>query len=343
MSAARTMSRPDFWLTSGFHLLRRNENGHMGVTDEFLRAYVRRPELKPVADSCAAERMLYAELLSDPLLQVAEDRLAGLADADVRENYALLLHFRDLLVRHGAIEPCYLALIRGPVSIPPLFVTQLVHIAARNMLEECDDPLRVRAAELLFRTQMVNIDEGHVMLADEDTVEMHATQGGFSTLTHLLAADKSPREVALDVLGLDTAALYWERSDRFDTVLDIGFTQPGLDAFCRVLETWVRHFLRVETRVEPLPSIKDERWSWHVGLDAESSAILNDLYKGREVEDERRRHLLALFRMEFRDAGDMLASIAGRPVYLGLAMAADSRLRVKPQNLLVNLPLAAAS
>jgi hypothetical protein len=190
---------------------------------------------------------------------------------------------------------------------------------------------------------MVNIQDGHVMLADEDTVEMHATQGGFSSLTHLLAADGAPREVALDILGLGTAAVYWERSDRFDTVLDIGFTQPGLDAFCRVLETWVRHFFRVETQVEPLPSIKDEHWSWHIGLDAESIAILNDLYIGREVEDERRRHLLALFRMEFRDAGDMLPSIAGRPVYLGLAMGADNRLRVKPQNLLVNLPLAKAA
>lgn len=343
MSAASTVSRPDFWLTSGFHLLRRNENGHMAITDDFLRAYVRRPELKPVAESCAAERMLYAELLSDPLLQVADDRLGGLADDDARENYSLLLRFRDLLVQYGAIEPCYLALVRGSVDIPPLFVTQLVHIVARNMLEGCEDPIRVRAAELLFRTQMVNIQEDHVMLADEDTVEMHATQGGFSTLTHLLAAERAPREVALDILGLDTAAVYWERSDRFDTVLDIGFTQPGLDAFCRVLETWVRHFFRVETRVEPLPSIKDERWSWHIGLDAEASAILNDLYLAREVEDERRAHLLALFRMEFRDARVMLPAVAGRPVYLGLAMGADNRLRVKPQNLLVNLPLASAA
>lgn len=343
MSAVKALMRPDFWLTSGFHLLRRNENGHMAITDDFLRAYVRRPELKPVADSCAAERMLYAELLSDPHLPVAEDRLRGLADDDARENYTLLLTFRDQLLRHGAIEPCYLELIRGSVNIPPLFLTQLVHIIARNMLEDCDDPLRARAAELLFRTQMVNINDGHVMLADEDTVEMHATQGGFSSLTHLLAADKAPREVALDILALDTAGVYWERSDSFDTVLDVGFTQPGLDAFCRVLETWVRHFFRVETRVEPLPSIKDEHWSWHVGLDAESSAILNDLYVGREVEDERRAHLLALFRMEFRNPGDMRKSIAGRPVYLGLAMGADNRLRVKPQNLLVNLPLASVA
>jgi len=34
------------------------------------------------------------------------------------------------------------------------------------------------------------------------------------------------------------------------------------------------------------------------------------------------------------------ADVAGRPVYLGLAMNADGVLRLKPQNLLLNLPLA---
>ena len=34
---------------------------------------------------------------------------------------------------------------------------------------------------------------------------------------------------------------------------------------------------------------------------------------------------------------------AGRPVYLGLMMDTDGVLRVKPQNLLLNLPLAGAS
>jgi len=31
--------------------------------------------------------------------------------------------------------------------------------------------------------------------------------------------------------------------------------------------------------------------------------------------------------------------VAGRPVYLGMAMNAKGKLRLKPQNLLVNLPL----
>ncbi len=36
----------------------------------------------------------------------------------------------------------------------------------------------------------------------------------------------------------------------------------------------------------------------------------------------------------------MLAEIAGRPAYLAMAMTPNQILRLKPQNLLVNLPLA---
>ena len=41
-----------------------------------------------------------------------------------------------------------------------------------------------------------------------------------------------------------------------------------------------------------------------------------------------------------RDPGDMRPAIAGRPVYLAMAMDADGVLKLKPQNLLLNLPLA---
>jgi hypothetical protein len=44
--------------------------------------------------------------------------------------------------------------------------------------------------------------------------------------------------------------------------------------------------------------------------------------------------------MEIRDETLIKPDIAGRPIYLGMAMNADNLLRFKPQNLLVNLPLA---
>jgi hypothetical protein len=77
-----------------------------------------------------------------------------------------------------------------------------------------------------------------------------------------------------------------------------------------------------------------------MGLDAEASGILNDLYRGVEVEERRLERLLCLFQLEFENPADMLAPVAGRPVYLGLAMDDGEVLRMKPQNLLVNLPLA---
>jgi hypothetical protein len=36
----------------------------------------------------------------------------------------------------------------------------------------------------------------------------------------------------------------------------------------------------------------------------------------------------------------MRSDVAGKPVYLGLCMNADQTLKLKPQNLLLNLPLA---
>ena len=86
--------------------------------------------------------------------------------------------------------------------------------------------------------------------------------------------------------------------------------------------------------------IADEKWVWHIGLDTEGSALLNDLYNGLEVGETRLARLLSLFRLEFAQASVMPAAIAGRPVYLAMAMTAEGSLRVKPQNLLVNLPLA---
>jgi len=332
----------DFWLSSGFALLRRDASGKLLVSDDFLRAYLARPELRPEAESCAAEIALHSALLAEPRQSVDEARLATLADADARDNYRHLLRFRDRLLASPSLEACYLALFRAEsIDVPPLFIDHLAHVILRNILDGCTDPLRLRAAELLFRSQKVTIEDGAIMLADEETVEMYAATGGFGAVGRLLAENQTPmRSVSLDVLDEAKAALYWERSDRFDAVLDLSFGRPGLDALCRVLEGWIAHLLGTTVRIEPVQAIRDERWSWHVGLDGEATAILNDLYRGAEVAEERFRRLLALFRLSFADPAQMLPEVAGRPVYLGLAMTADRRLRVKPQNLVTNLPLA---
>jgi hypothetical protein len=332
----------EFWHSSGFRLLERDGDGNLRVTDDFLRAYLGRPELRPVEESCAEEIALHRALLAEPRLGVEPRRLAALADADARDSYRHLLRFRDRLLASPSLEACYLDLFRsGAIDIPPLFIDHLAHAILRGVLAETTDPLRLRAAELLFRSQKVSLEDGAIMLADEETVEMYATTGGFGALGRLLAEAETPmRSVSLDVLDEANGALYWQRSDRFDTVLDLSFGRPGLDALCRVLEAWVAHLLGLAVHVEPVQAISDERWSWHIGLDGEATAILNMLYRGEDVPPERLRQLLALFRLSVDDPAALRPELAGKPIYLGLAMTGDRRLRLKPQNLVTNLPLA---
>jgi hypothetical protein len=336
---------PDFWRTSGYHLVRADADGRLCLTDDFLRAYLLRPEMVPVEESCRAEAALHEALMAEPRLPVPDERLAALADPDARDNYRTVLRFRDRLLAAPSLEAAYLDLVRpGSAGLPPLFLDQLVHVILRHLLGGCHDPIRLRAAELLFREQKATIRDGAVLLADDETVEMRSRDQGLGTPGGLLVEAGGPaREVELDVLDEASAGSYWGRSDRFDMVLDLGFGRPGLDALCRVLERWIEHFTLATTSIQPVQAVRDERWRWHVGLDAEASTLLNDLYEGRDVSEARLARLLALFRLEFRDPEDVLPDLRRRPVYLGLAMRAEQRVRLKPQNLLVNLPLARAA
>ena len=337
------MTMPDFWRDSGYHLLEPTKSGHLGVTDDFLRAYFQRPEITPVAESCAAERALHEALVRNPREAVAARRLADLQDSDARDNYGVLLAFRDRLITAGTVEECYLQLFleTGGIKVPPLFIDQMAHVVARAMLADCEDGLRVRAAEFLFREQKVTINDGAIMAADAETVEMYATTGGFGSLGALVAEARTPlRTVALDVLDEHNADLYWQRDQRHDTVINLNFAGSGLDALCRILEAWIEHFLDLAVSIQPVQQITDEKWVWHIGLDAEGSSLLNDLYNGVAVGEARMARLLSLFRMDFADPSVMAADLAGRPVYLAMAMTTNGMLRLKPQNLLVNLPLA---
>jgi len=341
----------DFWRDSGFHLLRRDDSGHLAVSDDFLRAYFNRPEVRPVEESNAAERALHDRLLANPREAVSAERLAAIEDPDAIETYRIVLAFRDRLAKAGTVEAAYLELFsdppdpaRGEPPVPPLFFDQLVQVVVRNLLDGTEHALRARAGELLFREQKVTINEGFVMAGDAETVEMLATTGGFGSLGKLVAEAQTPlRTVDLEVLSEENQNLYWTRDTRFDTVLNLNFAGDGLDALCRVLEAWVRHFLKVEVSIQPVQQISDERWVWHIGLDPEGTRLLNDLYNGVEVGEARLARLLSLFRMDFRERADMRPDIAGRPVYLAMCMSEAGNLKLKPQNLLVNMPLAPRS
>src|SRR6185312_11131308 len=115
----------DFWISSGHHLLDRDEGGGLLVTDEFLKVYLARPELMPPSDACAAERALYDALLGAPRRPVSASDIAAIADPDARENWQQMVAFRNHLLRHKTLEAAYLDLILRKVgNTPPLFLNQ---------------------------------------------------------------------------------------------------------------------------------------------------------------------------------------------------------------------------
>lgn len=332
----------DFWPTSGYRLLNVDANGHLIVTDDFLRHLLDRPELAPVAGSCPAELALHAQLHDNPRVAVLPAVLQALHDQDAADNYAVWLRFRDRLLAKPTLEASYLALFQGEgVDVPPVLVQQLTQVLLRHVLGTDASALDARAAEMLFRPQKVAIrDDGSVMAADDETVERQALSGGFGSVGELLRQGGAPlRSVDLEVLGLDNAASYWQRHEAFDLVISLNRGQPALDALCRVLTRWIAHFLGLTVRIQTERELVDEHWVWHVGLDAQASGILNDLYQGVAVSPERQGRLMCLFRLEFDNPAEMQAEVAGRPVYLAMALDENNRLKLKPQNLLLNLPL----
>lgn len=336
---------PDFWTNSGFHLLDRDSDGHLHVTDDFLRAYLLRPEIRPLEGESGPEEVaLHARLLDAPRTVLADGALDAIEDADTRFNYRTLLDFRRRLLAAPDLESCYLGLFAGErVPVPPLFVDQLAHVILRSVLEGGDDALEARTGELFFREQKASVDGGTVMLADLETVEMHASGSAYGSLGRLLVeAQTAPRAVDLDVLDEQNAALYWPRDQRHDFVVSLNHGRAAGRALARVMARWIEHFMRLPVQIEPVSAIRDERWAWHIGLDAQSTALLNDLWRGEEVEPGRMARVLALFRMTIADAAALRPEVAGRPVYLALAMDERNVVRMKPQNLLLNLPLARA-
>lgn len=335
---------PDFWASSGYKLLHR-QGDNLIVSDDFLRSLYLRPEVAPVAESCAAELRLHDALMAAPRRAVGGAELLSIADPDAQANYRVLLRFRDRLLVAPTLQAAYINLFHGDgVDVPPLFVFQLTQIFLRHLLGDDCDPLQARMAECLFRVQKITvIEDGAVMAADDETVERFAETGGYGSLGALLRKQQTPtRSVDLDVLSAGNADIYWQRDERLDLAVSLNRGQPALDALMRVLESWVRHFLGVDVTIQHRREIDDQQWVWHVGLDSVASGVLNDLYNKAPVEDARMAQLLCLFELRFKHAADMRPALAGRPVYLAMAMDAENRLRLKPQNLLLNLPLSRA-
>jgi hypothetical protein len=336
----------DFWRGCGYKLLDKTPEGHLVVTDEFLRHLLAGPEMTPVPQSGEAELALHAFLLEQPRGDVDVSRVAAIPDEDARSNYEVWLRFRNRLLAKPTLEASYRTIFEGEgVDVPPVLVHQLTQILVRHQLGESATPIQARAAELLFRAQRIAVQpDGQVMAADDEIVERHAVAANFGTVGELLKQGGAPvRSAELDVLHGDNADVYWERDEAHDMVLSLNHGHPGLEALCRVLEGWVAHFFATTVRIKPITEFDQDNWAWHVGLDAQASGVLNDWYQGKPVSEARMARVLCLFQLEFDEPSVMRSNVAGKPVYLAMATDEQERLRIKPQNLLLNLPLAQLS
>jgi hypothetical protein len=248
--------------------------------------------------------------------------------------------------------------MRGGVDVAPVFVDALAQAILRRLLDDSADAFEWRAAQMLFRPQRCARRDGRLLAGDQATLDLLHETGGFGELGLLLAqAGAAPRALQIEVLSAGNAADYFAQAEQHRFLLDLtlqierdlghgvaltlGAAHSGTKALARVLERWVAHLLGVQVRIRPLARIDDPQWRWHVGLDAVATALLNELYDGREVDAGRLQGLAGLFRLDFDSPSDARPEMAGRPVYLGAAMDAAGLMRLKPQNLLLNLPLAA--
>ena len=332
----------------------------LAPAEDFFRPMLALAELAPVDDSCADERRLHERLVAAPMQSVDVGELAAIADADARENYVVFLAFRDAVVAAGSLEAYYLHLVRGAaIAVPPAFIDAVVAAIVARIVDGGASAIDRRAAQLLYRTQRVAIRDGRVLCVDREAADRASTPSSGLDLVGELIANVGGDRSALPVLGASNAREFDAAADPFAYVLDLSheiandlghglsFTMArsdsGMTALARVLERWVAHLLDVATTIRPVARIDDPAWRWHVGLDAEATALLNDLYRGEAPDPDRLQRLIGLFRLDFADPLDMRADVAGKPVYLGLAMNAEQTLKLKPQNLLINLPLAAAA
>lgn len=336
-----TATSREFWVSSGHHMTRRVGGGGLGVTDELILAYLARPELVPPEEACAAERALHALLMAEPRRPVAAAEIQAIQDEDAHENWSFMIGFRDRLIAAPSIEAAYLAIVRGGAGgVPPLFLNQLSHLILRNALDGCEDPFVLRAAECLFRAQKASLKDGTLLLADAELIEgfeaERRTLMQSSPLTAMFGADAM---AGLDVMTEANSGDYWSCSDAFSMVMNLGGDPRARDALARVIECWVGHLLGIAVRVAPAERIEDADWRWFVGLDAEATGIGNRMWRGEPVAPAALSRICGLFRLDFTTSDRVDPRLAGKPVYLIMALTEDMVLRLKPQNLVVGLPL----
>ncbi|KIN71947.1 DUF6352 family protein [Sulfitobacter guttiformis] len=322
----------EFWVASGHHLTTLDVSGRMQVTDALILAWLARPEIIPPPEACAAERALHVRLLKAPQAAVSVMELANMEDPDARENWQFLMTLRDTLLAAGSVEEGYLALVRGRVRLPHLFYDQLVQLILRNALEGCEDVHTLRAAEMLFRPQRAYLNEGALMLADDELVSELEGEIHSNPLFAMLNGGVDQ----LDVLNGANAWTYWSRSDAHTMVLPFGADPLARAGMASALSRFVSHLMDVPVAVTALQVAEDVDLQWYVGLDQAGTEIGNALWKGEAPDAS----LAGLFALTFLRPEGVAPQVRTTPVYLLMGLDGSNVIRFKPQNLVTGLPLA---
>ena len=325
----------EFWVASGHHLTRLNGAGRMLVTDELLTAWLARPEIVPPEEACFVERALHARLLKAPRGPVVVAEIAAMADADARENWGFFIALRDALIAAGTVEEGYLALVRAGVRLPLVFYDQLVQLILRNALDGCQDVPTLRAAEMFFRPQRAHFQDDALMLADDELVAEIEAERHTAPLMAMLSGGVT----GLDVLGEGNGWTYWSRSDAHTMVFPFGADPRARAGMAAAIAAFVRHLLGHEVRVEPLTRAEVGDFRWFVGLDPVGTSIGNALWRGEVPKGA----LVGLFSLVFLRREGVLPAVSNAPVYLLIGLGADKVIRMKPQNLVMGLPLASTA
>jgi hypothetical protein len=272
--------------------------------------------------------------LADPRRRVTAAEIAAVADADARENWELVLSWRNHVASYVSLEAAYLAIVQDGRGFPPLFINQLVQLILRNALDGCSDAFVLRAAEMFFRPQKLAVYGGSLLAADMETFSGHNLQP--PPLAALLGLQGAP---GIDVMSETNSPTYWERSDSFDMAIDLTAGRRGLQALAEVVTRWISHLLDIDVAVDPVSEIRDAMLTWYVGMDSSASRIGDRIWNGEDLEPATRELIVGLYRLVFADETEVVAQARGSPTYLIAAADIDMTLRLKPQNLIAGLPL----
>ena len=135
-------------------------------------------------------------------------------------------------------------------------MAQLVQAILRNALDDCEDAFVLRAAEMFFRPQKLAFRRRAPSPRSTKRPSCSSAASLHRRWLRCSVCRRSPKSTGSTT---QTADAYWERSDRFDTALELTATGRGSAALGEVIARWLSHLLAIDVAVEPLTNCATRR------------------------------------------------------------------------------------